>query len=96
MVYSAIGSDPGWSNFPIKPFFAPLFFRTIDHIVQGEGAVLNTHTLSAAHLKLYCKPARMPLPFKKTESPFFLKCVKPFRERKLAILRLNGTRLAAD
>jgi hypothetical protein len=45
MIYSAIGSDPGWSNFPIKPFFAPLFFRVIDYLVQGEGAVLNTHEL---------------------------------------------------
>lgn len=45
IIYSAIGSDPGWSNFPIKPFFAPLFFRTFDYLVQGEGAVLNTHTL---------------------------------------------------
>ena len=45
MVYSAIGSDPGWSNFPIKPFFAPLYFRTIDYLVQGEGAQLNVHKL---------------------------------------------------
>lgn len=45
IIYSAVGSDPGWSNFPIKPFFAPLFFRTIDHLVQGESASLNTHYL---------------------------------------------------
>ena len=43
LIYSAIGSDPGWSNFPVKPFFAPLFFRTIDHLVQGEAATLNVH-----------------------------------------------------
>jgi len=47
IVYSAIGSDPGWSNFPIKPFFAPLYFRTIDYLVQGEGARLATHTLGS-------------------------------------------------
>ncbi len=45
IIYSAIGSDPGWSNFPIKPFFAPLMYRTIDYLVQGEGASLNNHTL---------------------------------------------------
>lgn len=45
MIISAIGSDPGWSNFPIKPFFAPFYFRTLDYLVRGEGAVLNTHTL---------------------------------------------------
>jgi len=45
IVYSAIGSDPGWSNFPVKPFFAPLFFRTIDHLVRGESAELNVHYL---------------------------------------------------
>lgn len=45
IIYSAIGSDPGWSNFPVKPFFAPLFFRTLDHLVQGESATLNVHHL---------------------------------------------------
>ncbi|TVR34963.1 MAG: hypothetical protein EA390_02355 [Balneolaceae bacterium] len=45
IIYSAIGSDPGWSNFPIKPFFAPLFFRTMEYLVQGEGAMLNNHRL---------------------------------------------------
>ncbi|MCC5942293.1 MAG: BatA and WFA domain-containing protein [Balneolaceae bacterium] len=44
-IYSALGSDPGWSNFPIKPFFAPLMYRTIDYLVQGEGAVIQSHTL---------------------------------------------------
>ncbi|REL24855.1 hypothetical protein DYD21_17000 [Rhodohalobacter sp. SW132] len=45
LIYSAIGSDPGWSNFPIKPLFAPLFYRTVDYLARGEGAQLNTHTL---------------------------------------------------
>ena len=44
-IYSAIGSDPGWSNFPIKPFFAPLFFRTMEYLVQGERAAINQHKL---------------------------------------------------
>lgn len=45
LLYSAIGSDPGWSNFPVKPFFAPFFFRTADYLVAGEGATLGSHTL---------------------------------------------------
>lgn len=45
LIYSAIGSDPGWSNFPIKPLFAPLFYRTVNYLVSGEGASLNNHQL---------------------------------------------------
>lgn len=45
LIYSAIGSDPGWSNFPVKPLFAPLFFRTVDYLAGGEGARLNNHVL---------------------------------------------------
>ena len=45
LVYSAIGSDPGWSNFPIKPLFAPLFYCTVEYLASGEDAVLNTHVL---------------------------------------------------
>lgn len=47
MIYSAIGSDPGWSNFPVKPFFAPLFYRTADYLVQGEDALLQVHELGS-------------------------------------------------
>ncbi|MCG2588391.1 vWA domain-containing protein [Rhodohalobacter sulfatireducens] len=50
MIYSAIGSDPGWSNFPVKPFFAPLFYRTLDYLVQGEDATLQVHELGAPFL----------------------------------------------
>ncbi|MFO7847037.1 MAG: VWA domain-containing protein [Balneolaceae bacterium] len=45
LVLSAIGSDPGWSNFPVKPLFAPLFYRTVDYLAGGEEAVLNNHQL---------------------------------------------------
>ena len=47
LIYSAIGADPGWSNFPIKPLFAPLFFRTVNYLVSGAGAKLNNHTLGS-------------------------------------------------
>lgn len=45
IIVSAIGSDPGWSNFPVKPFFAPLFYRTVDYLARGEDAVINSHEL---------------------------------------------------
>jgi hypothetical protein len=45
LIYSAIGSDPGWSNFPIKPLFAPLFYRTVEYLASGEDAEMNHHTL---------------------------------------------------
>lgn len=45
IIVSAIGSDPGWSNFPVKPFFAPLFYRTVDYLARGEDAVINRYEL---------------------------------------------------
>lgn len=45
IIYSAVGSDPGWSNFPVKPFFAPFFFRTIDYLAGGNGARFRNHIL---------------------------------------------------
>lgn len=47
LVYAAIGTDPGWSDFSIKPFFAPFFFRVIDYLMLGEGAQLQTQTLGS-------------------------------------------------
>lgn len=48
MVVSAIGSDPGWSNFPVKPLFAPLFYRTVDYLARGEGAMIQKAELGEA------------------------------------------------
>ena len=45
LIFSAIGSDPGWSNFPIKPFYAPFFFRTVEYLARGEGARIGNHKL---------------------------------------------------
>lgn len=47
IIYSAVGSDPGWSNFPVKPFFAPLFYRTVDYLAQGKEATLQVHELGS-------------------------------------------------
>lgn len=43
ILYSAIGSDPGWSNFPLKPFFAPLFYNAVNWLSDSERARLLTH-----------------------------------------------------
>lgn len=48
IIFSAIGSDPGWSNFSVKPFFAPLIYRTVDYLVQGEEATLQAFELGSA------------------------------------------------
>jgi len=45
LIYSAIGSDPGWSNFPVKPLFAPAFYRTVEYLASGEEATMNRHVL---------------------------------------------------
>jgi hypothetical protein len=48
LIYSAIGSDPGWSNFPVKSLFAPLFYRTVEYLASGESAEMNRHILGSA------------------------------------------------
>ncbi|PWN08151.1 BatA domain-containing protein [Rhodohalobacter mucosus] len=45
VIVSAIGTDPGWSNFPVKPFFAPFFYRSVEYLARGEGAAANVHLL---------------------------------------------------
>jgi hypothetical protein len=44
LVYS-IGADPGWSNFPVKPFFAPFFYRSVLYLAASESGGLNEHIL---------------------------------------------------
>jgi len=45
LIYSAIGSDPGWSNFPVKPLFAPVFYRTVEYLASGKEVEMNQHVL---------------------------------------------------
>lgn len=56
LIYSAIGSDPGWSNFPVKPFFAPLFYRTVEYLARGSGAGLNHHQLGSPFRTIIERP----------------------------------------
>jgi hypothetical protein len=46
LMVSSIGSDPGWSNFPIKPIFAPLFYRSVLYLATSESGGFLEHTLS--------------------------------------------------
>ncbi len=45
MMISSIGADPGWSNFPIKPVFAPLFYRSVLYLATSERGGLLQHQL---------------------------------------------------
>jgi len=44
-IISGIGSDPGWSNFPVKPLFAPLLYRTVMYLTAVETGGLEEHIL---------------------------------------------------
>lgn len=45
LVISTLGADPGWSNFPVNPLFAPLFYRTALYISSSEQGGLNRFVL---------------------------------------------------
>lgn len=42
---SAIGADPGWSNFPVNPLFAPLYYRSTLYASSSENGGLKQHQL---------------------------------------------------
>lgn len=41
----SLGTDPGWSNFPVKPIFAPIFYRTVLYLASGDQGGLQEHIL---------------------------------------------------
>lgn len=45
LILSALGNDPAWSNFSIKPLYAPLFYRTLLYASSLEVGGLNQHLL---------------------------------------------------
>jgi hypothetical protein len=45
LLVSAIGADPGWSNFPVNPLFAPLYYRSILYASSTESGGLQEHEL---------------------------------------------------
>lgn len=47
VLVSTIGTDPGWSNFPVNPLFAPLFYRSVLYAASGEQGKMEEHVLNA-------------------------------------------------
>jgi len=45
LLVSSIGADPGWSNFPVNPLFAPLYYRSILYASSSEDGGLQQHEL---------------------------------------------------
>lgn len=45
LLISTLGADPGWSNFPVNPLFAPLYYRTILYASSPERGGLMRHQL---------------------------------------------------
>lgn len=47
LVLSAIGAGPEWSSFPVKPIFAPLFYRLTRQIAGSDRMELLEHRLGS-------------------------------------------------
>lgn len=45
IMISTFGTDPGWSNLPINPLFAPLYYRSTLYVSSSERAGLQKHWL---------------------------------------------------
>lgn len=68
MVIAGIGSDPGWSNFPVKPLFAPLLYQTVLYLTAVENQGLKKHTLgNTFRTVLSNNPGQVQLLYNETE-----------------------------
>ncbi|WP_445666739.1 BatA domain-containing protein [Fodinibius sp. AD559] len=47
LLTSTLGADPGWSNFPVNPLFAPMYYRTILYASSPERGGLQQHYLGS-------------------------------------------------
>ena len=45
VLVSSIGMDPGWSNFPVNPLFAPLYYRSVLYAASTEQGGIEEHVL---------------------------------------------------
>lgn len=45
IIISAIGNDPGWSNFGVKPLYAPFYYRSLLYTTSTAEGGLVEHTL---------------------------------------------------
>lgn len=45
LLVSTLGTDPGWSNFPVNTLFAPVYYRSVLYASSSEQGGLSRHTL---------------------------------------------------
>lgn len=45
LILSAIGNDPGWSNFAVKPLFAPFYYRLLLYSASSDEGGFANHQL---------------------------------------------------
>ena len=45
LIVAAIGNDPGWSNFPVKPLFAPFYYRILLYSASSDQGGFANHQL---------------------------------------------------
>ncbi len=45
LLVAAIGNDPGWSNFPIKPLYAPFYYRLVLYAASSDEGGFANHLL---------------------------------------------------
>ena len=48
LIISAIGNDPGWSNFSVKPLFAPFYYRLLLYSASSDQGGFAAHRLGNA------------------------------------------------
>lgn len=47
LLIASIGNDPGWSNFPIKPLFAPFYYRLLLYASSSDQGGFASHQLGS-------------------------------------------------
>lgn len=45
VLISSLGTDPGWSDFPVNPLFSPLYYRSLLYAASGEQGRIAEHVL---------------------------------------------------
>ena len=45
LLISSFGTDPGWTNFPVNPLFAPLYYRSVLYASSSEQGGFEQHIL---------------------------------------------------
>ena len=45
LIISGIGTDPGWSNFPVNPLFAPFYYRSLMYAASSDQGGFVLHEL---------------------------------------------------